>query len=198
MESKEKFRIYIKHIMYKYKKKRYLSKNNQNIRRVLFLANLFPKAKVLIPFRNPVQHAYSLLNQHKRFIQLSKNDLFISKYMKWIGHTEFGPNYIPIQTKKIFFDNDFDINHWIEQWYLTYNFCLKNLLNKNNVNFICYEKLCNSEEYWLDILNLLEIKDNYNFPFKQISKKVNLEINEKLLNKSISLYSDLCKLKLTK
>ena len=41
--------------------------------------------------------------------------------MKWIGHTEFGPNYIPIQNQNLNFQNDLEINHWIEQWYLTYS-----------------------------------------------------------------------------
>ena len=40
--------------------------------------------------------------------------------MKWIGHTEFGPNYIPIHQKDLTYKNDMDINHWIEQWYLSY------------------------------------------------------------------------------
>ena len=36
--------------------------------------------------------------------------------MKWIGHTEFGPNYISCKIK-MNFENDLEINHWIEQWY---------------------------------------------------------------------------------
>ena len=90
-------------INYKYQKKRYLSKNNQNIRRVELISKIFPNSKILIPFRNPIQHAYSLLSQHKRFIEDSKKDKFVSHYMKWIGHTEFGPNYIPINNKNLNF-----------------------------------------------------------------------------------------------
>ena len=63
---------------------------------------MFPNAKILIPFRDPIQHAYSLLNQHKKFINYSKQDKFIANYMKWIGHTEFGPNYQPILQKILF------------------------------------------------------------------------------------------------
>ena len=39
--------------------------------------------------------------------------------MKWIGHIEFGPNYIPIKNKDLYFQNDLD-KSLIEQWYLTY------------------------------------------------------------------------------
>ena len=91
-ELEDKFRIYVSNILYKYKKGRYLSKNNQNIKRVELINSIFSNSKILVPFREPIQHAYSLLTQHKKFIDDAKNDKFISKYMKWIGHTEFGPN----------------------------------------------------------------------------------------------------------
>ena len=106
-ELEEKFRIYVKNIMYKYKKNRYLSKNNQNIKRLEFISSIFSNSKILVPFRDPIQHSYSLLTQHKKFIEDSKNDNFISKYMKWIGHTEFGPNYIPIHNKNLNYNNNF-------------------------------------------------------------------------------------------
>ena len=77
-DTKEKFKNYVQLINHKYHKKRYLSKNNQNIRRVEFISKIFPHSKILIPFRNPIQHAYSLLSQHKRFIEDPKKDKFIS------------------------------------------------------------------------------------------------------------------------
>ena len=104
-ELEDKFRFYVDNILYKYKKERYLSKNNQNIKRVELINSIFPNSKILIPFREPIQHSYSLLTQHKKFIEESNNDKFISKYMKWIGHTEFGPNYIPIQNQNLTFSN---------------------------------------------------------------------------------------------
>ena len=190
-DIKEKFKNYVQLINHRYQKERYLSKNNQNIRRLELISNTFPNSKILIPFRNPIQHSYSLLTQHKRFIEDSKKDKFISNYMKWIGHTEFGPNYIPIHNKNLSFDNDLDINHWLEQWYLTYLNCLETLKNKDNTHFICYEKLCNSKEYWLDILKILDIRKTYTFEFKESRKETSLEIDNKLSNKALSLYSEL-------
>ena len=58
--------------------------------------------------------------------------------MKWIGHTEFGPNYIPIQNQNLNFPNDLEINHWIEQWYLTYSNAFQSLKNKSKIYFISY------------------------------------------------------------
>ena len=195
-ETEEKFKNYVELINHRYQKKRYLSKNNQNIRRLELISKIFPKSKVLIPFRNPIQHAYSLLFQHKRFIRDSKTDRFISNYMKWIGHTEFGPNYIPIHEKNLSFEDNLSINHWLEQWYLTYQNCYETLKNKKNVYFICYEQLCKSEEYWLDVLQILNINERYNFDFKESHKNVSLEMEKDILNKGLSLYKELSNLKL--
>lgn len=195
-DCEEKFKKYLQIIMHRYQKKRYLSKNNQNIRRIEFISKIFPKSKILISFRNPLQHAYSLLIQHQRFIEHSRKDIFISKYMKWIGHTEFGPNYIPISNKNLNFRDDLNINHWLEQWYFTYKNCYEVFKKKENVKFICYEHLCSSKKYWLDILQILNIKKSYDFEFKESLKNVSVEIDNVIMDKVLSLYVDMSKLKL--
>ena len=197
-DAQEKFKTYVQLINKKYQKERYLSKNNQNIRRLELISNTFPNSKILIPFRNPLQHAYSLFSQHQRFIEDSKKDKFISNYMKWIGHTEFGPNYIPIHNIKLSFKNDLDINHWLEQWYRTYQNCYETLKNKGNIYFICYEKLCSSKEYWIDILHLLDIRKTYTFEFKESHKDISLTFDDGTSNKGLSLYKELSQFKLQK
>ena len=187
-DTKEKFKSYVQLINHRYQKKRYLSKNNQNIRRLELISNIFPNSKILIPYRNPIQHAYSLLSQHQRFIKNSKKDRFISNYMKWIGHTEFGPNYIPIYNKNLRFEDNLNINHWLEQWYLTYQNSYQILKNKENVYFICYEQLCNTEEYWLDILKKLNINKVYYFEFKESRKDVSCRMDDGLISRGLSLY----------
>ncbi len=190
-ELEEKFRVYVNNIVNKYKKDRYLSKNNQNIKRVELITSIFKNAKILIPFREPIQHAYSLLTQHKKFIEDSKNDKFISKYMKWIGHTEFGSNYIPIKNQNLNFHNDLEINHWIEQWYLAYSDAFQSLKNKSNIYFISYEKLCLNKDYWFQIQKFLNIKKAYDFEFKESKKVIQYDIDKELKEKVISLYSNL-------
>ena len=190
-ELAEKFRVYVGNILYKYKKERYLSKNNQNIKRVELINSIFSNSKILIPFREPIQHAYSLLTQHKKFIDDAKNDKFISKYMKWIGHTEFGPNYIPIQNQNLNFDNDLEINHWIEQWYFTYKNAFQSLKNKKNIYFISYEKLCSTKDYWYKIQKISKIEEYYDFEFRESKKDISLNINKELKGKVLSLYFDL-------
>ena len=191
IDTKHKFKLYTQLINQKYNKNRYLSKNNQNIRRIDLLSSIFPNSKILIPFRDPLQHSYSLLNQHQKFIKDSLNDNFISNYMKWIGHTEFGPNYIPInETNLEFYDNNF-INHWIEQWYTSYKKCHESVKKRNNIYLICYERLCESNEYWLDILNLLNVKDDYNFNFIESNKRISIDSDQQITEKAYALYSEL-------
>ena len=192
---KEDFKNYVELINHRYQKKRYLSKNNQNIRRLGLISNTFPDSIILVPFRNPIQQSYSLLSQHQRFIAVSKNDEFISNYMRWIGHSEFGPNYIPIHNKNLHFKNDIDINHWLEQWFLTYNNCRELLKDKRNIYFVCYEHLCFSKNYWADILKLLSIKEKYDFKFKESYKKISIEVDYGMRKKALSLYSKLSRFK---
>ena len=195
-ELEDKFRVYVGNILYKYKKERYLSKNNQNIKRVELISEIFTHSKILILFREPIQHAYSLLTQHKKFIKAAKNEKFISKYMKWIGHTEFGPNYIPIYNQNLNFQNDLEINHWIEQWYLTYSNAFQSLKNKNNFHFISYEKLCLKRDYWFQIQKLVNLEKPYDFEFKESKKDIPCNIDTGLKEKAMSLYFDLNHLKL--
>lgn len=197
IESIKNFRTYVHLINQRYKKRRYLSKNNQNIRRLDLISSIFPCSKILIPFREPIQHAFSLLTQHKKFIQNSKSDKFISKYMEWIGHTEFGPNYIPIHHKNLKFEDDLDINHWIEQWCLTYQDCFQSFENEKNVHFVCYEHLCESNDYWLAILKALDTGNSYNYEFNKSEKQITERIDDSLKEVSSSLYTQLSSLDLS-
>lgn len=190
-ESLDKFEIFMNNILFKYKKNRYLSKNNQNMKRISIISEFLPHSKILIPFRDPIQNAFSLLTQHNKFFNLSKKDSFISEYMKLIGHTEFGPNYVPIKKDNLKYTNHFDINHWIEQWYKIYSNCLEIFLNKNNVFLIDYQKLCTQDDYWLEILKILDIEEPYKFKFKESKKEINLQIDATLKNKALSLFEKL-------
>ena len=186
--TRDKFKIYIQLINQNKNKNRYLSKNNQNVKRLKLISNIFPQSKILILVRDPLQTSYSLLSQHRRFIDASIEDDFISNYMKWIGHTEFGPNYIPLHQNNLIYRNPLYFNHWLEQWYLTYHTLLNNFKDKNNIYFICYEKLCLSKNYWNDLLSKLSVNKKYNFKFIESRKDINLEIDINLRKKASSLY----------
>jgi hypothetical protein len=75
---------------------RYLSKNNLNIARIPLLLNMFPQARIAVPFRDPFQHAASLLRQHENFVRMQEQEPFVREYMAGIGHFDFGHNLRPV------------------------------------------------------------------------------------------------------
>ena len=133
---------------------RYLSKNNNNILRLEAIQTAFPQATIIIPFRDPIQQALSLQNQHEKFLQRHKEDPFSLKYMNWLGHHEFGLNH-----KSFYFDGDVDHspdafeNHfssWVKMWLDTYSYLLQ--YAPQSCLFVCYERLCAEPEQILETL----------------------------------------------
>ena len=189
-DSYDQFTYYIQLLCWKYKKKRYLSKNNQNIKRIEYLIKNYPKSKIIIPFREPLQHSFSLFTQHKKFISLQKNDDFIRKYMSLIGHSEFGLDYMPLFNNDLKYFDSLKINHWLEQWYLTYNM-LSQFLNSSQVLFVCYEKLCKNHSIYKSIIDFIDINSIHEFGFRLSFKEINLDYDSELYNKCLNYYDNL-------
>lgn len=59
---------------------RYLSKTNNSILRINALRRAFPNALVVVPFRDPLQHANSLMRQHAHFQAEQRKDSFVTDY----------------------------------------------------------------------------------------------------------------------
>jgi len=187
----DEFDKLIQMLCQKYDKTRYLSKNNQNIRRLGEIIKYFPSSKVIIPFREPLQHSYSLFNQHIKFNKIQKDNSFIKSYMSWIGHSEFGLDYSPFVNKKILYEDHNDINHWLEQWLLSYEYLMK-YKKTPNVFFNCYETLCGDVAFWESLLDFIDI-EGYEFEFKESKKEVSETYNENLYKKCLELYRSLLK-----
>jgi len=118
---------YIYLILTSKNKNKYLSKNNLNYKRIDLIHSLLPNSFFLITIREPLQHSYSLLNQHLHFNQLQQENDFIRRYMNYLGHNEFGLNH-KAWNNPIHFNNSNDINYWLEQWCLFYQNILKRYL----------------------------------------------------------------------
>jgi hypothetical protein len=144
-----KFKTYVRNILlsgYGVNQTRYLSKNNNNVLRFQYLQQCLPESQIIIPFREPLQHAVSLLNQHKHFSKVQSEDKFSLDYMNWLGHFEFGLN------QKSFYFNDeetfaemarydkTDINFWLVNWKNYYKYV--NDQYPGNSIFFNYEKFC--------------------------------------------------------
>ena len=182
------------------KTNRLVIKNNNHHIRLADLSNYFKKSNFLILFREPLSHSISLLEQHKRFLELQRENPFILEYMNLIGHFEFGENKKPFlyDTKNtVWFRNldDLKINYWITQWIETYSYIFEsNFHLKKNIHLICYEDLCDDQlvfKYISKINNLNNI-DKGNFfskgksNFKKDIYKNNFD--KSLIDKAYQVY----------
>ena len=197
----EKFRRYVSCILHCQSdgspKHRYLSKNNNNILRLEALRAAFPNSVILIPFRDPVQQANSLLNQHRKFSQLQDQDVFVRSYMTWLAHHEFGREHRPF-----WFDNGkafeasryqaSDINYWLEAWLRAYGWVRDN--RPENGLFVCYEDICSDPALWNRILEWLAIpgsSDSAEGSFSRAEDKAVSGVDQDLAAAAHALYREL-------
>ena len=110
------------------------------------LWDALPDARVLVPFRDPIQHAASLRHQHVRFAEMHAGDPFARRYMEAIGHYDFGANLRPI---------DFDgwigatpdlpgpehLAYWVRYWIATYRHVLHHEASRKRLGLIRFEAL---------------------------------------------------------
>lgn len=126
--------------------RRYVSKNNLNIARTGLLLSLFPDCRILVPFRDPMSQAASLLRQHLHFLGIHGRDAFAKEYMRKIGHFDFGENLRPVD-----FDGWYDrcqsepdqFAFWVEYWTATYRHLLD---SGEKLLFVGYDALCQRPE----------------------------------------------------
>ena len=170
-------------------KKRYLSKNNSNYKRIKLIQNLLPNSLFLIPMRDPSQQAYSLFKQHKNFLKLQEKDIFVLKYMNYLGHFEFGKNHKPWFKPNKFHDLN-DHNYWLEQWLIFYKKIFNEYKNDSSCIFIKYENLTN-ESYLKDLTKKLKIENLGDNFFSNKKKDIDLNFDVELLKESTNLYNSL-------
>ena len=121
---------------------RYLSKNNGNIARLDLLPILFPDACILVPVRDPFEHAISMHVQHCNFKDQHGDDPFSQEYMSDIGHFEFGALHKPFD-----FPNlgelieglaPDSVDYWLAYWIAAF----EHVATLDGVGFVRYEELC--------------------------------------------------------
>lgn len=200
----EDYKKYIALILRKYHQEnnqRYLSKNNNNILRLKVILREFPESYIVIPFRNPLQQALSLLKQHNLFCELQQRNSFVLDYMNWIGHHEFGLNQKPF-----YLDNDqiFDkilqsdqksINYWLLSWLNYYSYVLNHFVGPGCV-FVSYEKLCKDPAGILNrVFQQLELeREIFNTEPFQPKERSSPEADPQILGECMAIYDQLSKL----
>lgn len=179
---------------------RYVSKNNANIARTKLLRQLYPDSIIIVPFRNPLHHASSLLQQHLNFSDIHQSDRFACEYMKAIGHYDFGQNLRPID-----FGGWYDrrsspsaksLSFWLEYWIASYQHLLAD--NSPKTYFFDYDELCQNPRSGLK--NLAEILECSNLQAlisfagqirQPRSKKIDSSYSTTLLQEANSLHTEL-------
>lgn len=161
-DDRAAFRAYLAAILRATPGKRYLSKNNNNILRLPVLAQTLPDAIILVPFRDPLDHARSLMRQHQLFLERHAADPFARRYMTWLAHHEFGADHKPF----VFDpggpppagDPARDLAYWVQLWWNSYDFIARTA--PASAQFICYERLCDdSAAVWSRICAQLGLPD---------------------------------------
>ena len=141
---------------------RYISKNNLNIARIEYLSSAFSDSTILILFRSPLQHAASLLKQHRNFLRIHNEDSFAKKYMEDTGHFDFGENLRPVDFNGWLSENpEFDTNtitFWLQYWINAYGYLMRN--KNDRVRFFSYDSLCKDPQSGLERLGrILKVKN---------------------------------------
>ena len=173
--------------------RRYLSKNNNNILRLGSIHRAFPNALILIPFREPLQHANSLLRQHQHFSKLQAESHFTLSYMTWLGHHEFGLDHRPFRMGSIAptqLATD-SLDYWLLLWCQTYSWLEKSM--PTSALFTCYEDLCKNDDNWLRLATLADIPADHGTgsPFKLSSRPIDAEIDQSIADQASEIYSRL-------
>ena len=183
---------YLQLISLSQNKTKYLSKNNLNYKRIDLIHSILPNSIFLIPIREPLQHSYSLLNQHLHFSQLQKEDDFIRRYMNYLGHNEFGLDHKP-WNDPINYQDYGKIDYWLEQWFLFYKDIYNKYQSYTNCYFVLYEELTNTNyiKLLLKKINFSEFKNiNLNY-FKNSNKKeINVNFSNSVYENASKVYND--------
>lgn len=121
---------------------RYIAKNNAQIARIPLIYRMFPDAVTIIPFRDPVAQAGSMLYQHHNFTEMHRADPFAKDYMEGIGHFEFGASHRRIDFGSRLADT-YDPqsgNYWLAYWIEAFEY-LAGLVDMP-LTFFDYERAC--------------------------------------------------------
>lgn len=154
---------------------RYLAKGNYNISRIAYINRLFPDARFIIPFRDPVSHIASLMKQHRLFCDVESKDPKILAHMQRSGHFEFGIDLRPInfgchntvlRIKNLWRDAH-DVRGWAAYWASAYTHIAELVETEKTLDgkilLVSYSDFCNKPAFMLQRIYKhcgIEIKDN--------------------------------------
>lgn len=158
-EFEEFYKKTLSKLLYSGKKRRYLAKSNYNLFRIEYIKKIFPDAKFVIPYRDPVGHVFSLMKQHRLISEAEEDNPDILKYMDMAGHYEFGlgrkalnlgNSDIVTQIRNFWQNKEEEHKGWGLLWKEVYGYVVENILQnkdlKDDVLLVDYNKLCDDPE----------------------------------------------------
>jgi hypothetical protein len=137
-----------------------------------------------------LQHAASLLYQHRRFLD---SDKFTRRYMTWLGHHEFGATHRPFRFQQTSISSNASpdsIDYWLVQWINCYRYLNRILDAKvHNAWFVPYEQLCAEPTLWTRIAERIGLQPAKSATFTLHEREVVEKVDEDLLASAESLYA---------
>ncbi len=177
--------------------KTYLAKNNNFILRYDSIRELNKEFTIVFMYRDPLTHAASLMEKHKEYSALQKEDSFVLEYMDWLGHHEFGLNQKTFQFNDSaisFNDDKSSLDYWLQVWINYYSHLLK--IDKTHTLFIDYDSYCKQPKEVLESVYQkagMEVYLPALSPFDN-KRKVTLNCSEQLKAKAEEIYAQLKKI----
>lgn len=178
----------------------YFAKNNNFLLRYESIRQRNKRFNVLLIFRNPLDHAKSLLRQHRNFVDQQKDDDFTLSYMNWLGHHEFGLNHKHFD---LYENNNYsenaaknELSFWLQVWVNYYSYVTEIYDPTQNLFLIHYDDLANNPNGLKKTIGMKikkELKTDFVEPFEQnkpTSQNI-IDVNDKHLKKAEEIY---CKL----
>ncbi len=188
----ERLKVYQSLVCARYGSARYLAKNNNLILRIHSLAPQTKDSCYLVLFRQPIDHAGSLLRQHLRF---SATSGFSRDYMRWLVHHEFGVDHRPF-----FFSGGTSralspsvLDYWLERWIDAYSYLVRVLkANPDNTVAVQYERLCEDETYRSEVF--ARVGACSTAATFVIRNRGETGVSKVLVDRANAIYSELCAL----
>ena len=138
--------------------RRYLSKGNYDLARMDALLELFPDARFVVPVRDPVTHIASLMRQQTLFAAGETRHPAALRYMRRIGHFEFGLDRRPLnlgnaeataEVQRLWHDGR-EVEGWALYWADVHRFLANQIESdpqrRRAVLPVSYEALCSSPQ----------------------------------------------------
>ena len=178
----------IRLVLRKNAKTRYLSKNNNTILRLGGLADAWQNAIFLVPLRQPLQHAESMLNQHQRFLDA---DGFTTRYMTWLAHHEFGATHRPFLFEGAPQADPLTLDYWLRVWTCAYQHIHKAALSRPNIILVPYEDLCEDPKVWAAVLRLVGLEDHAMSEARRVNAREVSQHDPEIAARATEIYSAL-------